>query len=325
MGRPQGGEVGGIINLPACSSPAGHRAAGHRHQGKREGQRRAGGGQGHGADPFVVLTLPMVSGTCDNFNPFVPPAGAPAGSSGVGVLGAAASIFFAYVGFDAVSTAAEETKNPQRNMPIGLIGSLLICTIFYLLVAAGAVGAFGAQPLADARAAFLRRRLAGARTAAPPARPPHAPLVCSKEALAYVLREIGQPLLGNMRRPRRDPRAAVGGADDDVRPDPHLLRDGARRPAAREARDRASEVPDAARSSPSSPASWWPRARRSSRSGQLADYLQRRHAVRVPAVSRRRDGAAHAPIRAACGRSARPRSGSSRRCRSSAACCCSSA
>ena len=51
------------------------------------------------------------------------------------MLGAAASIFFAYVGFDAVSTAAEETKNPNRNIPIGLIGSLAVCTVFYLLVA----------------------------------------------------------------------------------------------------------------------------------------------------------------------------------------------
>src|SRR3546814_19934283 len=55
--------------------------------------------------------------------------------------------FFAYVGFDAVSTAAEETKNPQRNMPIGLIGSLSICTIFYMLVAAGVIGSVGAQPV----------------------------------------------------------------------------------------------------------------------------------------------------------------------------------
>ena len=75
--------------------------------------------------------------------------GQPASSSGTGMLGAAASIFFAYVGFDAVSTAAEETKNPQRNVPIGLIGSLLICTVFYLLVAGGVVGAYGAQPLID--------------------------------------------------------------------------------------------------------------------------------------------------------------------------------
>ena len=66
------------------------------------------------------------------------------------MVGAAASIFFAYVGFDAVSTAAEETKNPQRNVPIGLIGSLGICTVFYLLVAAGAIGAIGAQPVRDA-------------------------------------------------------------------------------------------------------------------------------------------------------------------------------
>jgi APA family basic amino acid/polyamine antiporter len=62
----------------------------------------------------------------------------------------AASTFFAYVGFDAVATAAEETKNPQRNIPIGLIGSLAICTVFYLLAAAGAVGAIGAQPVSDA-------------------------------------------------------------------------------------------------------------------------------------------------------------------------------
>ena len=60
--------------------------------------------------------------------------------SGIGAVGAAATIFFAYVGFDAVSTAAEETRDPQKNVPIGLIGSLLICTIFYILVAAGASG-----------------------------------------------------------------------------------------------------------------------------------------------------------------------------------------
>ena len=83
------------------------------------------------------MTLPMISGHAANFHPFAPRGwGSPLSSSGAGVLGAAASIFFAYVGFDAVSTAAEETKNPQRNVPIGLIGSLLICTVFYLLVAA---------------------------------------------------------------------------------------------------------------------------------------------------------------------------------------------
>ena len=53
-----------------------------------------------------------------------------------GVMTAAAIIFFAYIGFDAVSTAAEETKNPQRNMPIGIILSLIICTVLYIVVAA---------------------------------------------------------------------------------------------------------------------------------------------------------------------------------------------
>ena len=97
---------------------------------------------------FLAITLPMVSGHAANFEPFAPRGwGNPLSSSGTGILGAAASIFFAYVGFDAVSTAAEETKNPQRNVPIGLVGSLLICTIFYILVAAGAIGTIGGQPI----------------------------------------------------------------------------------------------------------------------------------------------------------------------------------
>src|SRR5690606_37919338 len=64
-----------------------------------------------------------------------------------GVMAAAALIFFAYVGFDAVSTAAEETKDPNRNVPIGLIASLVVCTLFYVLVTAGAVGALPWQQL----------------------------------------------------------------------------------------------------------------------------------------------------------------------------------
>src|SRR5687768_2136130 len=95
---------------------------------------------------FSFLAIPVMN--MDNFEPFSPN-GFIGEISGMGVAGAAASIFFAYVGFDAVSTAAEETKNPQRNMPIGLIGSLLICTIFYLVVSAGAVGSIGAQPVVD--------------------------------------------------------------------------------------------------------------------------------------------------------------------------------
>ena len=117
---------------------------------------------------FIVLAMPAVNAV--NFEPMLPNGwGTPA--SGVGVLGAAASIFFAYIGFDAVSTAAEETKNPNRNVPIGLIGSLGICTIFYLIVAYAAVGAVGAQPGGE--------------------------LSQSKEPLAFVLRAVGYPAIGN--------------------------------------------------------------------------------------------------------------------------------
>ena len=98
-----------------------------------------------------------------------------------GVLGAAASIFFAYVGFDAVSTAAEETKNPQRNVPIGLIGSLGICTIFYLLVASGAIGAIGAQPVMDADGP---RSVARARPNWPDAAPTSSPAARSSRSSA---------------------------------------------------------------------------------------------------------------------------------------------
>src|SRR4249919_3806023 len=114
---------------------------------------------------FIVLTIGVANSA--NFTPLLPNGwGTPL--SGTGVLGAAASIFFAYVGFDAVSTASEETVNPNRNIPIGLIGSLAICTVFYLLVAYCAVGAAGAQP--------------------------GGPLSQAKDPLAWILREIQHPL-----------------------------------------------------------------------------------------------------------------------------------
>ncbi len=53
-----------------------------------------------------------------------------------GVMSGAAIVFFAFIGFDAVSTTAEETRNPQRDMPIGIIASLIICTVLYVLMAA---------------------------------------------------------------------------------------------------------------------------------------------------------------------------------------------
>jgi len=70
-----------------------------------------------------------------NWKPFVPPNVGEFGLYGwSGVLRGAGVIFFAYIGFDAVSTAAQESRNPQRDMPIGILGSLVICTILYILV-----------------------------------------------------------------------------------------------------------------------------------------------------------------------------------------------
>ncbi|MEP7042682.1 MAG: amino acid permease [Dokdonella sp.] len=139
---------------------------------------------------FICIALPAVKSS--NFEPFLPGGwGSPLG--GVGVLGAAASIFFAYVGFDAVSTAAEETKNPNRNIPIGLIGSLTICTIFYLLVGYSAAGSVGAQPMLGANGMPLDP---GSEAMAAACATSQA-LVCSKEPLAHALRLIGWPTLGN--------------------------------------------------------------------------------------------------------------------------------
>jgi basic amino acid/polyamine antiporter, APA family len=81
-----------------------------------------------------------------NWHPFIPPQtvkdGVPvAGEFGwSGVFTGAAIVFFAYIGFDAVSTAAQEARNPQKDMPIGIIGSLLICTVLYILVSGIATG-----------------------------------------------------------------------------------------------------------------------------------------------------------------------------------------
>ncbi len=136
---------------------------------------------------FIWLALPVM--TVTNFHPF-----APLGTTGI--MAAAASIFFGYVGFDAVSTAAEETRNPQRNLPIGLIASLSICTVIYLFVAAGAIGSYGAQPVFGPHGEILE-----------PGSMPlgqvcsgfvSQPLACSHEALAHVLRSINHPLVGNL-------------------------------------------------------------------------------------------------------------------------------
>jgi APA family basic amino acid/polyamine antiporter len=70
-----------------------------------------------------------------NWHPFIPPNAGTFGHFGIsGILQGASTVFFAYIGFDAVSTAAQETKNPGRDMPIGIMGSLAICTVLYILV-----------------------------------------------------------------------------------------------------------------------------------------------------------------------------------------------
>lgn len=79
--------------------------------------------------------------TAANWHPFIPPNEGTFGAYGwSGILRAAGVIFFAYIGFDAVSTAAQEAKNPQKDMPVGILGSLVICTIVYILVAGALTG-----------------------------------------------------------------------------------------------------------------------------------------------------------------------------------------
>jgi APA family basic amino acid/polyamine antiporter len=96
---------------------------------------------------LVVLTLFVVLGAMyvntDNYTPFAP-------NGWRGIHQGAAIVFFAYIGFDAISTAAEETRNPQRNMPIGILAGLAICTLIYVIV--GLV-ATGLVPYTELRAA----------------------------------------------------------------------------------------------------------------------------------------------------------------------------
>ena len=92
-----------------------------------------------------------------NWTPLMPPNTGEWGTFGPsGILRAAGLVFFAYIGFDAVSTAAQEAKNPQRDMPIGILGSLAICTFLYVIVSAVLTGIVhytqlgGNAPVADA-------------------------------------------------------------------------------------------------------------------------------------------------------------------------------
>jgi APA family basic amino acid/polyamine antiporter len=114
---------------------------------------------------FVVVALRVFN--ADHFHPFMPYGFAKNGPPGseVGVMAASAIIFFAFYGFDAIATAAEETKNPGRDLSIGIIGSMLLCVVIYMAVAAAAIGA-----------------------------EPYQRFAASTEPLALILRDIGQPL-----------------------------------------------------------------------------------------------------------------------------------
>ncbi len=101
---------------------------------------------------FVAIALPAFDAS--NLHPFMPHGFAESiGADGkkYGVMAAAAIIFFAFYGFDAISTAAEETRNPERDLSIGIVGSMVGCTLIYMVVALAAVGAmnygvFGQSP-----------------------------------------------------------------------------------------------------------------------------------------------------------------------------------
>jgi APA family basic amino acid/polyamine antiporter len=82
---------------------------------------------------FLAFAIKMINPA--NWHPFIPPNEGEGTFGWSGIFRAATIVFFSYVGFDAVSTAAGEAKNPQRDMPIGILGSLAICTVLYIAVA----------------------------------------------------------------------------------------------------------------------------------------------------------------------------------------------
>ena len=103
---------------------------------------------------FILVGLPMVS-TANWGGKFIPESTEWFHYGWSGIFRGAGLVFFAYIGFDAVSTAAQEAKNPQRDMPIGIIGSLIICTILYCL---GALVMTGVVNYKAARRARSGRR-----------------------------------------------------------------------------------------------------------------------------------------------------------------------
>lgn len=125
---------------------------------------------------FIGIGLHYVNS--DHLTPFIPENTGVFGEYGwSGILRGAAIVFFAYIGFDAVSTAAQETINPRRNMPIGILGSLFICTVLYMLFAFVMTGVvdyhayIGADSIAPAATAVANMGEAGADGTVVPAFP----------------------------------------------------------------------------------------------------------------------------------------------------------
>ena len=134
--------TGALLNVPAMVIIAAvSRAAGRRHP--RVGARSTTSSSSiklaiivvfhRVAAPFVHRPPNWVTAANPNGD-FIPPAAGPGQFGWSGILRGAAVVFFAYIGFDAVSTAAQEAKNPKRDMPIGILGSLVICTVLYVAV-----------------------------------------------------------------------------------------------------------------------------------------------------------------------------------------------
>ncbi|MGZ8298235.1 MAG: amino acid permease [Allosphingosinicella sp.] len=147
----QGPELGGILNLPAIFIIA--LVAGLLIYGTRESANLNAllvVVKVVALIVFVAVTLPYFDPA--NFEPFSP-YGFPksVGPDGVerGVMAAAAIIFFAFYGFDAIATAAEEAKNPGRDLAIGIVGSMVVCVIIYMAVAGAAIGALAYTKFAD--------------------------------------------------------------------------------------------------------------------------------------------------------------------------------
>lgn len=147
----QGPELGGVLNLPAIFIIA--IVAGLLVYGTRESANLNAilvVVKVVALIVFVAVALPYFDPA--NFEPFSPH-GFPktVGSDGVerGVMAAAAIIFFAFYGFDAIATAAEEAKDPGRDLAIGIVGSMVVCVIIYMAVAATAIGALAYTRFAD--------------------------------------------------------------------------------------------------------------------------------------------------------------------------------